>query len=60
MVSPRPENEGDISLIAWGRVDTFNIKNSIVDEERITDFIRRYDNHGPEKVRGIQRGPGGF
>ncbi|OHA16681.1 MAG: hypothetical protein A3G52_03025 [Candidatus Taylorbacteria bacterium RIFCSPLOWO2_12_FULL_43_20] len=52
VVSPRLENEGDISLVAWGRVDTFDINNEIVDEGRIRDFIRRYDNRGPEKVRG--------
>lgn len=54
VVSPRPENEGDVSLVAWGRVDTFDIENEFVDEGRIRDFIRRYDNRGPEKVRGIQ------
>lgn len=50
VVSPRAENEGDISLAAWGRVDTFDIENG-VDEQRINDFIKRYDNRGPEKVR---------
>ncbi|HDY73399.1 MAG TPA: DUF3105 domain-containing protein [Candidatus Jorgensenbacteria bacterium] len=60
IVSPRSENEGDISLVAWGRVDTFNIENGAVDEQRIEDFIRRYDNRGPEKVRGVQTDPGGF
>jgi len=60
VVSPRSENEGDISLVAWGRVDTFNIENEVADEGRIRDFIKRYDNRGPEKVRGVQRGHGGF
>lgn len=60
VVSPRLENEGDISLVAWGRVDTFDVENEFVDESRIRDFIRRYDNRGPEKVRGIQTGHGGF
>lgn len=60
VVSPRGDNEGDISLVAWGRVDTFNAENGIVDEERIRDFISRYDNRGPEKVRGPQVGHGGF
>lgn len=60
VVSPRSENEGDISLVAWGRADTFDIENEAVDEGRIRDFIRRYDNRGPEKVRGIQAGHGGF
>ncbi|MDZ7725960.1 MAG: DUF3105 domain-containing protein [Candidatus Campbellbacteria bacterium] len=60
VVSPREENEGDISLVAWGRVDTFDVESGIVDEERIGDFITRYDNRGPEKVRGAQPGHGGF
>ena len=54
VVSPRVENDGDISLVAWGRVDTFNIENGIVNKERIKDFIKRYDNRGPEKVRSVQ------
>lgn len=60
VVSPRSENGGDISLVVWGRVDAFDIENEAVDEGRIRDFIRRYDNRGPEKVRGIQTGHGGF
>jgi len=51
VVSPRLENEGDISLVTWGRVDTFSIGNGVLDEGRIKDFIRRYDNRGPENVR---------
>ena len=60
VVSPRFENEGDISLVAWGRVDTFDIENGVVDKGRIKDFISRYDNRGPERVRGIQTGHSGF
>jgi len=60
VVSPRATNDGDISLVAWGRVDTFDIENGIVDEERIRNFIKRHDNRGPEKVRGVQTGHGGF
>jgi len=60
VVSPRFENEGDISLVAWGRVDTFGIENGVVDEGRIKDFIKRYDNRGPERVRGVQTGHSGF
>lgn len=60
LVSPRAENAGDISLVAWGRVDTFDIVGGVLDQERIQDFIRRYDNRGPEKVRGIQTGRGGM
>ncbi len=53
VVSPRMENDGDISLVAWGRVDTFDVANDAIDEVRISGFIKRYDNRGPEKVRGI-------
>ena len=60
VVSPRSENDGDISLVAWGRVDTFDLENNVVDEGRIRDFIKRYDNHGPEQVRAIRPGHGGF
>lgn len=52
IVSPREASDGDISLVAWGRVDTFDIENGVIDETRIRDFIRRYDNRGPENVRG--------
>lgn len=54
VVSSRGENEGDISLVAWGRVDTFNIEGDTVNEGRIKDFIKRYDNRGPENVRQVQ------
>jgi len=54
VVSPRPENKGDIALVAWGRVDTFDIENGVVDEGRIRDFIKRYDDRGPERLRGVQ------
>jgi len=60
VVSPRSANKDDIALVAWGRVDTFSIENGVVDEERIKNFIRRYDNRGPEKVRQLQVGHGGF
>lgn len=51
VVSPRTLNEGDISLVAWGRVDTFDIGDGPVDESRIRDFMKRYDNRGPENLR---------
>lgn len=51
VISPRQENEGDISLVSWGRVDTFNLENGTVDETRIRNFIRQYDNRGPERLR---------
>jgi len=52
LISPREENEFDISLMAWGRVDSFNLTNDVLLEQRMQDFILRYDNKGPEKVRG--------
>jgi len=54
VISPREVNEFDVSLVAWGRVDGFNIEGEVLSEseiQRITDFIKRYDNKGPEKVR---------
>lgn len=60
VVSPRQENDGDISLVAWGRVDTFNLENGALDEARIRDFIARYDNRGPERLRGAGAGHGGL
>lgn len=56
VVSPRPENGGDISLVAWGRVDTFDVVDGVIDEGRMRDFIKRYDNRGPEKVRSVGSG----
>lgn len=50
IVTPREANEFDISLVAWGRVDSFNLENGIVQKDRIRDFIKRYKNKGPERV----------
>ena len=55
IIAPRSANEKEIALVAWGRVDsfdaTFSEKGEFLEEERIRDFIKRYDNKGPEKVR---------
>jgi hypothetical protein len=51
IISPREANEFDISLVAWGRVDSFNLSENIDLEQRIKDFVLRYDDKGPEKVR---------
>lgn len=59
VVSPREENEADISLVSWGRTDSFDVEEGVVDEQRIKDFIIRYDNRGPEKIRNVQFNPGG-
>ena len=50
IVTPRRTNDTDIALVAWGRIDDFNIENGILDQQRIKDFIRRYTNLGPERV----------
>jgi len=50
IVTPRDANEFDISLVAWGRIDSFNIDGDTLDEFRVKDFIKRYINKGPEKV----------
>ena len=60
VVSPRTQNDRDISVVAWDRVDTFDIDTGVLDVGRIQDFIRSYDNRGPEKVRGVQVGHGNF
>lgn len=51
VITPRAANDADIALVAWGRVDKFNLASDAgLDESRITDFITRYRNRGPEKV----------
>ncbi|MDP2695809.1 MAG: DUF3105 domain-containing protein [bacterium] len=56
IITPREANETAIAIAAWGRLDTFNIENDTLPIERITDFIRRYTNQGPERVTGASRG----
>jgi len=56
VVSPREANTHDIALVAWGRVDAFDLDETGTLEQRISDFIKRYDNRGPEKVRAVQAG----
>jgi len=46
----REANGFDISLVAWGRVDNFNLDQGMLNEERVSDFIKRYIDKGPEKV----------
>ncbi len=50
LISPRAANDTDIALVAWERVDAFNLAGGKVPEERIRDFIKRYRNQGPEKI----------
>lgn len=50
IVTPRSKNDTDVALVAWGRLDKFNIGSGDVDKQRIKDFISRYQNRGPESV----------
>ena len=55
IVTKRSQNDTDIALAAWGRLDKFNLeKNNFTPQDlnrikqRIKDFILRYQNKGPE------------
>lgn len=50
IISPRAFNETDIALVAWGRVDAFNLGGGKLDTVRIENFIKRYINLGPERI----------
>lgn len=50
IVTPRSKNDTDVALVAWGRLDKFNIGSSDIDKQRIKDFISRYQNKGPESI----------
>lgn len=53
VLTPRPANDTDIALAAWNRLDTFDLNpDGTFDEQRITDFINRWRNKGPEFVPG--------
>lgn len=56
IITPREANDFDIALVAWGRIDTFDLEGGAVPEERIRDFITRYINKGPERVPGASGG----
>lgn len=56
IITPREANETDIALAAWGRLDVFNIENNALPAERVSDFIKRYTNKGPERVPGASGG----
>ncbi len=56
IITSREANETDIALVAWGRLDTFNIENEVFPEQHIRDFINRHINKGPEKVPGMSGG----
>lgn len=50
IITPREANDTDIALVAWGRIDTFDLEGGAVPEERVRDFIKRYLNKGPERI----------
>jgi len=56
IITPREANDTDIALAAWGRLDSFDIENNTVPNERIADFIKRYANRGPERIPGASGG----
>ena len=59
VVVPREANDMDIALAAWGRLDTFDLGDGTIDDadlQRISDFIKRYSNKGPEKIPPGQHG----
>lgn len=49
-ITPREANDTDIALVAWERVDKFNLDGAPLPESRIHDFIKRYRNKGPERL----------
>lgn len=50
IITMRAKNDRDIALVAWGRADTFDLTDGALDIARISDFILRYKNRGPERV----------
>ncbi|MDP3988733.1 MAG: DUF3105 domain-containing protein [bacterium] len=56
IITPREENDTDVAVVAWGRLDTFDIENNVLPYNRIGDFIKRYTNKGPEFIPGASGG----
>lgn len=50
IITPREANTEDVAVVAWGRVDTFNLEGGELPADRIKDFVTRYRNKGPEQV----------
>ena len=53
VMAPRPENDADIALVAWTRVEKFTIAgSSLTDDQKnaIREFYKAYRDHGPEFV----------
>ena len=56
IITPREANDTDIALASWGRLDKFNIENNKFPVRRVSDFIKRHSNQGPEKIPGASGG----
>lgn len=58
ILTPREENDTDIALAAWRRLDKFNLEEigNELPMGRINDFIRRYKHQAPEYVPSGQGG----
>lgn len=57
ILTPRSANDADIALVAWTRLDAFNIaQDGTIPEDRILDFVNRYLNKGPEYVPTMNDG----
>ncbi len=48
IVTPRANNDADIALAAWNRLDTFSVVE--YSDERVEKFIKAFRNKGPEFV----------
>lgn len=55
ILTPRSQNDTDIALAAWGRLDAFNLEGAL-DKQRILDFIQNYLHKGPEYIPGPSGG----
>ena len=59
VITKREANDEDIAIAAWGRLDTFNLEDGTIDADdlqRITDFVKRYSNKGPESIPAGRHG----
>jgi len=59
VVTSRIANDTDIAIASWGRLDTFNLEDGTIDADdfqRISDFVKRYSNKGPERIPAGQHG----
>jgi hypothetical protein len=56
IITPREANDTDIALVAWGRIDTFDVEKNTLPIKRIEEFITRYANKGPERIPGKSQG----